>query len=269
MGEPERAPVVISYPSGVAETIESVAIGDSQHARFWLVGGEGPTTLKGAPTFRPPEPSWYYIYVSSQPTRFSDGETPLLGVKEPAVTIFPPGMSHEAELDGPAFVFGVASRSGEEIDPSAWPKTAKVARIETALWRLGDRPVRLVVGSKLKGEEDWEDRDWSFEDEGDSITGQVIVNKTNDLELSVANGSTRQAAHIHQRTFELFASFADMRVYWRYTKEESQVTQGPTIVMISPSFCHSVRLSGTTYIFQTSIDRSRIGDDTTRCEVSD
>ena len=79
--------------------IESVPIGDSQRARGWLIDT--------ARDFSPPEFDWFYVYVTTQPTEFWSRGTLVLDAKEPAVTIFPPGMEHVAKLAEPAFVFGV------------------------------------------------------------------------------------------------------------------------------------------------------------------
>jgi hypothetical protein len=171
------------------------------------------------------------------------------------------------KLSGPAFVFGVAGTSLEEFDPSAWPRTAKVSRIEAALKKLGGRPLRLVVASKSHEEEDWIDRDWTFEEERGSFTRQVLVDKREGFELSVANEDTEHVAHAHQRTFESFASASDIQVSWMDKEKESQAEQGPTIIVLPPPFCHDVAPSGTAYVLRVSPDGSG-DDDITLCEDS-
>jgi hypothetical protein len=254
-------PVVISNASISDGLIESVPVGSPRRSRAWLVGG--------GREFKPPDFGRYYIYVTGQPTTFSDWRTKvLLDVKDPAVTIFPPGVDHAATLTGPAFVYGVAGISLEEVNPSAWPKTAKVARIEAALKKLGGSPLRLLVGSKSKDEEEeWIDRDWSFEEERGGLTRQVLVAKGEGFELSVVDEDSEHAAHAHARTFESFASASDIRVSWTDTEPRSQAERGPTIVVLPPQFCHDVAPSGTAYILRVSPDAPAV-DDVTPCKMS-
>jgi hypothetical protein len=261
--EPEATPVVISNASIPDGLIESVPIGSPRRSRAWLVGG--------GREFKPPDFARYYIYVTTQPTTFSDWKTKVvLDAKDPAVTIFPPGVNHAATLTGPAFVYGVAGISLEEVNPSAWPRTAKVARIETALKKLGGRPLRLVAGSKSvdEEEEEWIDRDWSFEDERGSLTRQVLVAKGEGFELSVVDQDTKHVAHAHQRTFESFASASDIRVSWTDTEPRSLAELGPTVVVLPPQFCHDVAPSGTAYVLRVSPDDPAV-DDVTPCKISD
>jgi hypothetical protein len=256
--ESEAAPVVISSPSVSEGLVESVQIGTPQRSRAWLVGG--------GREFKPPSSGWYYIYITGQPTTFSDLKTTLLDAEDPAVTIFPPGVNHTVTLTGPAFVFGVASLSLMETDPSAWPRTAKIARIETALKKLGGRPLRLVARSKSEDEEDWMDREWSFEEGGD-FTTQVLVDKREGFELSVVDGDTKHAAHAHQRTFESFASASDIQLSWKDSEPRSLAEKGPTVVVLPPGFCHDVAPSGTAYVLRVSPDVSG-DDDVTPCKIS-
>jgi hypothetical protein len=108
--EPDAVPIVVATMDSLEEIIESVPIVDSQRARAWL---------SGVPRdFRPPEPDWYYIYVTSQPTRFWNGDQLVLDAKEAAVTVFPPGIEHVARLDQPAFVFGVSPPFCHAVAPS-------------------------------------------------------------------------------------------------------------------------------------------------------
>src|SRR5271155_1331144 len=96
--EYESAPVRVS--SGEWEgAIESVPIGDTRRARAWMVGVRD---------FQPPELGWYYIYITAGRAKVWGRDNVILDAEEPAVTIFPPGTDHSAELERHAFVFGVA-----------------------------------------------------------------------------------------------------------------------------------------------------------------
>jgi hypothetical protein len=257
---PGAVPVVVATMGPSEEIIESVPIVDSRRALAWLVS---------APRdFRPPEPDWYYIYLTSQPTRFWNGDKLLLDAKEPAATIFPPGIEHLARLDGPAFVFGVSALDTAEIDPSEWPKTVTAARIEGALKGLGGRPLRLIVGGKLRNEEDWVDRDWSLDERGGDLTRQVLMNRADRFELQAMNEGAKKAAYAHRRTAEAFATFSDAQVFWRDTKEQFQPVKGPSVTVVSPPFCHAVAPSGMTYILLVSNDGWAIADDTAPCKIS-
>ena len=258
--EPDEVPVVVATISTSEKIIESVPIVDSQRAQAWIISVPR--------DFRPPEPDWYYIYLTSRPTRFWDGDRLLLDAKEPTVTIFPPGIEHLARLDEPAFVFGVSAGDSGEIDPSEWPRTVTAARIEGALKGLGGRPLRLMVGRKLKNEEDWVDRDWSLDEQGGVLTRQVLVNKADKFEFQAMNEGAKKAAYAHRRTTEAFATFSDIQVFWRDTKERFQAVKGPSITVVSPPFCHAVSPSGMTYILLVSNDGWGIDDDTAPCKVS-
>lgn len=253
--EYDSAPVVASSGEWEGE-VESVPIGDSRRARAWMVGVRD---------FQPPEIEWFYVYITSGQATFSSRDSVILDVQEPAVTIFPPGNDHSVELEGHAFVFGAAGPSLSEVDPAGWPKTATVDRIETVLKSLNGGQLRLVVGGKRKDEEDWEDRDWSFDEKGGVPTRQVLVNAADEFELSVANEKTKHAAHAHQKTFEAFASASGINVLWRGEEKESQSSAGPAIVVVSPPFCHDVVPSGTTYVFRVSSEGSSAVDDETPC----
>jgi hypothetical protein len=257
---PDTVPVVVATMGSSEEIIESVPIVDSQRARAWLISVPR--------DFRPPEPDWYYIYVTSQPTRFWDGDRLLLDAKEPAVTIFPPGIEHLARLDELAFVFGVSTPDTGEIDPSEWPRTVTAARIEGALKGLGGRPLRLIVGRKLKDEEDWVDRDWSPDEMGGELTRQVLMNRGDRFEFQATNEGAKKAAYAHRRTTEAFVTFSDLQVFWRDTEERFQAVKGPSITVVSPPFCHAVAPSGVTYILLVSNDERGIDDDTAPCKVS-
>jgi len=250
---------MIDSPNLSDDVIESLPVGDPQRARAWLIGG--------TQAFSPPTPSWYYIYVTSQPTTFRDGSTVLLRTGEPAVTIFPPGLNHSAGLDGLTFVFGVSSPSAE-IDPSAWPRTATVARIEKVVSKLGYAPLRLIVSRRLKSEAEWEDRDWSLEEVGGVLTRQVLVSPEGGFEFSVANENTSQSPHSREKTFEAFASAHTITSFWREEGKEHQAAEGPTVVVVSPPTCRMVALSGTTYMLQVSADGSGLGDDRAPCKIS-
>jgi hypothetical protein len=253
--EYDSAPVVLSSGQWEGE-VESVPIGDTRRARAWLVGVRD---------FEPPELGWYYVYITNRQAKFWSRDRVILDVEEPAVTIFPPGTDHSAELDGHAFVFGVAGPSFSEVDPGAWPKTAKVASIETVLKNMDGSHLRLVVGRKRKDEEDWEDRDWSLDERGGVLTRQVLLNASDGFELSVANENTKHAAHAHQSAFEVFASASGINVSWRGKEVESQSATGPAIVVVPPPFCHDVAPSGTTYVLRVSHDGATTVDDVTPC----
>ncbi|MGH9921052.1 MAG: hypothetical protein ACRD6W_19560, partial [Nitrososphaerales archaeon] len=130
------------------------------------------------------------------------------------------------------------------------------------------RPLRLIVGGKLKDEEDWEDRDWSLDEKGGVPTRQVLVNKRDLFELSVVDAGTRKAASLHRRTSEAYACFSDIQLFWRDTKENFQAVKGPAVVVVSPPFCHAVSASGTTFVLLVSNDGWRIDDDTAPCKIS-
>jgi hypothetical protein len=258
--EADATPVIVSNADLSEGVIESIPIGDPQRSRAWLVDA--------ARDFSPPEFDWFYVYATTRPAKFWSKGNLVLDAKEPAVTVFPPGIEHTARLQEPAFVFGVSSPS-TEADPSEWPRTARVASIEEALKELGGRPLRLVVGRKLRDEEDWEDRDWSLDEKGGVPTRQVLVNKADLFQLYAAGQSTRKSAHRHLRTFEAFASASDIQVFWKGKKEMFQAVKGPAVVVFSPNVCHATSCSTTTFIFQVSADGYAIGDDGAPCKISD
>ena len=255
------APVVISDVSASDPVIESTLVSRSQRSRSWLIGG--------VHNFRPPELGWYYIYITSQVAKFWDRKSILLFLQEPAVTIFPPGVNHAVTLTGPAFVFGVRSVSPREIDPSAWPRTAKISRIESALENLEGSRLRLVAGSESEDEVDWKDRDWSYDERRRAITKkQVLVNKMDGFELSFADETTRQAAHSSERSSESYASSSSIQVFWGGTHVRTQTEAGPTVIVAPPSLCHEVKLSGTTCVLRVSDDGLPV-EDVTPCSVKD
>jgi hypothetical protein len=257
--EVDPTPMVVSAAVLSGGIIESVPIGDNQRARGWLIDS--------ARDFSPPEFDWFYVYVTTQATKFWSKGTLVLEAKEPALTIFPPGMEHVAKLAEPAFVFGVSNPAGE-LDPSAWPKTARVASIERALKKPGARRLRLVVGRKLKDEEDWQDRDWSLDEKGDVVTRQVLVNKRDLFELYVTNENASKSAHAHRRTSEAFACLSDIQLFWKGEREMFQAVKGPALVVVSTPVCHATAPSGTTYVLRVSNDGWGVDDDAAPCKIS-
>jgi hypothetical protein len=140
------------------------------------------------------------------------------------------------------------------------PFCAEMEDLEQCLASLGPVPLKLVVGEMLDRngirEEPWVSRKWTYRRSDGSITKDVLLNRRDVFQFSLANASSRQDWHYHNSTFEVYVSDDVINLAYEEPGTEGKqqtlrIDRG--VLIIPPGIPHKVSLSGNTFVFQATL----------------
>jgi hypothetical protein len=140
------------------------------------------------------------------------------------------------------------------------PFCAEMQDLEQCLASLGPVPLKLVVGGTLDRngirEEPWVSRKWTYRRSDGSIIKDVLLNRRDVFQFSLANASSRQDWHYHNSTFEVYVSDDAINLAYEEPGTEGKqqtlrVNRG--VLIIPPEIPHKVSLSGNTFVFQAML----------------
>ena len=145
---------------------------------------------------------------------------------------------------------------------------AEQDRLEHCLEHLQDKPLKLIapdLWTHARFQEiPWENAEWSDTTEGGRILKQVLLNRRDLFQFSIANAVSKQDWHYHRHVFEIYLSSHPMSLAFRTPGVEKntsllKVTKG--IFIVPPGLPHKVSLSGTTFVFQATLAGGGLGKD--------
>lgn len=128
-------------------------------------------------------------------------------------------------------------------------------------------PLKLVVGEIRKGEEEWENDNWS--------ESKVLIDKEDLIEISFANADTDQVFQRHINLWETYVSLSEISVKYRRSGQPATAPEEEKtslradgefhLLTIPPGVCHKVQLGGFTLVVQQAFSSARIADDKRIC----
>jgi hypothetical protein len=248
------APVFTTVPgaSGIrATTLEAV-------------GGAKVTAVKsqaGAPVTLSPDStkSRLFIYVCESSMAYNseggDGTTSKTG----SILIFADS-NHTVRFDGSGFCFETKG-----IKLPFQPMVADFGELEACLKILGDRPLKLIADRLYPDERRWSARRWSFQRfGGGSLKKDLLVNRQDHFQFSVAGSASHQDFHYHSGSYESLATSKGLSFI---SSESGRLVSNEagehTILTFPPNVKHEVRLGEITFVFQASVASAKIHADKT------
>jgi len=142
-----------------------------------------------------------------------------------------------------------------------FPLIAQKDNLNECLSLLKEKPLKLVANSLYKkfNETKWDNPKWSFTKSKENVTNKNLLPNKDDLfQFSVANERSKQDFHYHEHTYEIYIS--DAKIEISYMDENSQIIYQEIddgVLIVPPNLRHKVRLYGFTFVLQASLDGSK------------
>ena len=136
---------------------------------------------------------------------------------------------------------------------------AETESIKECLNILEEKPLKLIVPDLFDYESEWNEHQWKYFNCDGNLDINVLLNKMDIFQLSIANENSKQDMHVHNSTLEIYISESLMSVYFFDAKMSTISKVG--IIIIPPKTIHQVKLTGLTYVFQVNVKNAKVGKD--------
>ena len=141
-------------------------------------------------------------------------------------------------------------------------RVAEIDDLVSCLNLLGDRPVKLVANDFFGDESQWDTIQWSFQVTQGKVTDKKLLpNPEDSFQFSVANESSKQDLHVHEKVYEIYVapSGAEVDYCSAGSRRSAQVSKG--VLIVPPNLPHKVKLFGPTFVFQAATQGGAVDTD--------
>lgn len=151
-----------------------------------------------------------------------------------------------------------------KVQSPKFPLIAELDDLANCLNQLGERPLKLIADKVYRKfhETKWNAPKWSFAQDNGTIKEKKLLSNPDDtFQFSIANRRSKQEFHAHKNVFEIYVSYSKMEIIYLRNKREEIMQLCKGVLIVPPRVVHKVKLHGITFVFQGSIQGSKVHED--------